>query len=79
MSAIIRPYVPEDARAVLAVNEASLPAVNSIDTSELDDLARQSVATLVAVEKDTLLGVLICLAQTARYDSRNFAWLKENQ
>ena len=79
MSAIIRPYVPEDARAVLAVNEASLPAVNSIDTSELDDLARQSVATLVAVEKDTLLGVLICLDQTARYDSRNFAWLKENQ
>ncbi|MAB00573.1 MAG: GNAT family N-acetyltransferase [Stappia sp.] len=78
MSAIIRPYVPEDARAVLAVNEASLPAVNSIDTSELDDLARQSVATLVAVEKDTLLGVLICLDQTARYDSRNFAWLKEN-
>ena len=78
MTAIIRPYAPEDAEAVLAVNEASLPAVNSIDTVELDDLAHQSAATLVAEENGVPAGVLICLDHRARYDSRNFSWLKAN-
>lgn len=78
MTAIIRPYTSEDAEAVLAVNEASLPAVNSIDARELADLAHQSAATLVAVQDGTPAGVLICLDHRADYESRNFAWLKDN-
>jgi predicted GNAT superfamily acetyltransferase len=72
----IRPFSRADTDAVLAVNEASLPAVNSIGAAELHALADASVMTLVAVEDEIPVGVLICLDHTATYDSRNFAWLK---
>lgn len=74
----IRPFSAADAAAALAVNEASLPAVNSLSETELLDLARMSVHTLVALHDGNTVGLLVCLDQTADYDSRNFAWLKRN-
>ena len=74
----IRPFLPADVGAARRVNEASLPAVNSLSEAELLALAAMSVHTLVAVRDEDLVGLLVCLDQGADYDSRNFAWLKNN-
>ncbi|WP_417769525.1 GNAT family N-acetyltransferase [Stappia sp.] len=74
----IRPFLPADAGAARRVNEASLPAVNSLSEAELLALAEMSVHTLVAVRGEDLVGLLVCLDQGADYDSRNFTWLKDN-
>lgn len=74
----IRPFTPADTDGALAANEASLPAVNSLTPDELRALAAQSRHTLVAVGSDGVVGLMVCLDETADYDSRNFAWLKQN-
>lgn len=75
--ALIRPFAPGDTACVLAANEASLPAVNSLTEDDLADLVGQSAVTLVAEVDGAPAGLLICLDHTARYASRNFAWLKD--
>lgn len=74
----IRSFTPADTDAALAANEASLPAVNSLTPDALRALAAQSRHTLVATGPDGLVGLMVCLDETADYDSRNFAWLKQN-
>ena len=74
----IRPLTSADIDGALAANEASLPAVNSLTPDELRALAAQSRHTLVAAGPDGVVGLMVCLDETADYDSRNYAWLKEN-
>lgn len=73
----IRTFAPGDRDTVLAVNQANLPAVGSLTGAALDALVAQARATLVAEVDGRPAGLLICLDHTARYDSPNFAWLKE--
>ena len=72
----VRPIEPADFPAVVAINEASLPAVSSLTVAALSDLVATGVVTLVACSPDGPIGVLVCLDHEAEYDSRNFEWLK---
>ncbi|WP_425089899.1 GNAT family N-acetyltransferase [Stappia sp.] len=74
----VRPIEPADFPAVVAINEASLPAVSSLTVAALSDLVATGVVTLVACSPDGPVGVLVCLDHEAEYDSRNFEWLKQS-
>src|SRR5690606_11510379 len=75
---IVRPYQPDDLSILTAINEASLPAVNSLTPPELGAIIAGSAATLVALDSDGRHeGFVVCLDQAADYDSRNFRWLQQ--
>lgn len=74
----IRPAETRDIEDLLAINEAAVPAVNSLETAELADLIAMSARTLVNERNGRPAGFVLCLDQTADYDSRNFLWLKQN-
>ncbi|MXN63392.1 GNAT family N-acetyltransferase [Stappia sp. GBMRC 2046] len=62
---------------MLSINEAAVPGVNSLKTQELADLIAMSASTLVAEREGRPAGFVLCLNETADYDSRNFLWLKQ--
>ena len=68
----IRNVEPADLAAVLALNEQSVPAVNSL-TAEKMEWASFRVAEL----SSSIAGFLICLPPDAPYDSPNFCWLNQ--
>ncbi|SDU28727.1 GNAT family N-acetyltransferase [Stappia sp. ES.058] len=74
----VRRIAPDDFSAVLAINQACLPAVNGLTVADLRALTRISVTTLVACAGEHPVGILVCLDHDADYESRNFTWLKEN-
>ena len=63
---------------LLAMNEAAVPAVNSIDSAELSHLHQQSLALIVARGSNDLAGFLLALPETADYQSANFLYFKSN-
>lgn len=73
---LLRDATDADLAAVNALNELSVPAVNSLAPERLAWLARESVYFRVAVFGADIAGFLICLAPEAPYDSPNFDWLK---
>lgn len=74
----VRPYDPADLFRLHDINEACLPAVNSLPPEDLGALIAGSVATLVAESGGAPAGFVLCLDERADYDSRNFLWLKRN-
>lgn len=69
-----------DYPGILALNEAAVPNVNSIDAGVLENLHEQSL--LLAVARDTaaddpaIAGFLLALPETATYGSINFGYFK---
>ena len=63
--------------AILALNEAAIPAVNSISLTDLEQLAAQSCYFRVAIVEDEVLGFLLMLPPGASYKSLNYAWFSE--
>jgi uncharacterized protein len=73
---------PDDARIgeVLALNEANVPAVGSLEPAKLARLVDMSFCSLVAHETDTsspVLGFCIVLLPGADYGSVNYRWFSE--
>jgi predicted GNAT superfamily acetyltransferase len=68
---------PADDVEFLALNEASVPHVNSISPEKLKSLREQSVFTGVARDAaGRFAGFLLVLDQDAEYESLNFQWFK---
>lgn len=67
-----------DYSQLLAMNEAAVPAVNSIDSAELGHLHQQSLALIVARGSNDIAGFLLALPETADYQSANFLYFKSN-
>lgn len=67
-----------DYPALLAMNEAAIPAVNSIPLEKLLQLHRESAYLGVARRDGVALGFLLAMAETADYDSVNFAYFRRN-
>ncbi|MBP5856034.1 GNAT family N-acetyltransferase [Marivibrio halodurans] len=80
MSAIdIRPLDPEhDIDWYYALNEACVPAVNSLPKTRLADLIAESAYARVACIDGDPVGVMIAFGPPADYDSLNFLWFRQN-
>jgi predicted GNAT superfamily acetyltransferase len=78
VSVTIRPVRPEDLPAVLALNQAHLPEVGSLDEDALRRLVEMSVHTVVADDGGVIVGALVGLDGPGRdYASPNYAWFSE--
>jgi uncharacterized protein len=75
---VISAATPADYAAVLALNEAAGPAVNSIALAKLEHLHRQSAYCGVARRGSEVLGFLLALPETADYDSVNFGYFRRS-
>lgn len=71
---IISAAVPADYPALLALNEAAVPNVNTIPLAKLAHLHRQSVYLGVARRGIDPVGFLLAVSETADYDSMNFGY-----
>lgn len=77
MSIKIESARSEHYKTILALNEAAIPAVNSIDVEELEHLASEACYFKVALAGEQVLGFLLMLPVGAQYKSLNFAWFSE--
>lgn len=80
MQFTIRNATPDDLPAVLAMNEAAVPHVNSLSPAGMQDLYGVAAWFRVAARPDDggLAAFLIGLTPEARYDSPNFLWFRRN-
>jgi len=68
-----------DYAALLALNDAAVPHVNSIVLTKLEHLHRQSAYLGVARDAaGTAAGFLLALDETADYDSMNFGYFQRS-
>ncbi len=73
----VRPFHPGDLSALLALNNAAVPAVNELSAEQLLDLVNSALVCLV-VESDNLArGMLLCLGEATDYESANYRWLSK--
>ena len=72
---LIRDLGPGDLGAVLAMNNAAVPAVNAHDVRSLEVLVEMADRSWVVDDGDTLGGLLVTFAPGTTYDSANYRWL----
>lgn len=65
--------LPDDLPAILALNNAAVPAVNALDEPALAALAAMGRLRVVR-EGDAILGFLLSMTQGAAYQSLNYRW-----
>jgi predicted GNAT superfamily acetyltransferase len=65
--------LPDEAEAILALNNAAVPEVNAIDGAMLDHLAAIGRVRVAAADGQ-ILAVLVTLPPGQAYDSLNYAW-----
>lgn len=73
----IRRAETPDLSALLRLNEAAVPGVNSLTEPELAELIEQSAATFVALQAGTVVGFLLLLPEGLDYASLNYAWISQ--
>ena len=73
----IRPMAAADLAAVLAINEANVPEVGSIDRARLDFLVAESALSLVVEIEGAIVGFCIVLGPGSTYDSVNYRWFMD--
>lgn len=74
---MIRPYESADAEAVLALNQACVPEVGSIDEEKLAAFADWAPYFRVVEVEGRIVGLLVGLTEDAPYGSPNFGWFVE--
>lgn len=77
MSLKIEAARPEHYKNILLLNEAAIPAVNSIDVEALSQLAVQACYFKVAMAGGEVAGFLLMLPAGAHYKSLNYVWFSE--
>lgn len=78
MATTIRALAAADLPAVLALNQAHVPHVGSIDAARLASIVSSCSMAAVAVdEEDALAGMVLVLAPGAPYDSPNYRWFED--
>jgi uncharacterized protein len=73
---MIRDVKEQDLPAVLALNEASVPHVNSVPMAQLEKFRREAAYFRVALADGAVAACLVGLAPDADYASLNFRWFK---
>ena len=72
----LAPVAGDDYAAVHALNEAAVPAVNSVPVAALVEFAAFADAFEVAHAGDRVAGFLVLLAPGASYQSPNYRWFQ---
>ena len=67
----------EHFKTILELNEAAVPAVNSLSLTDLEQIAAQSCYFKVALVDEEVVGFLLMLSPGANYKSINYAWFGE--
>lgn len=75
--AVIRPLASTDLDRVLAINEANVPEVGSVDLARLEFIVAESPIALVAEVDDEVAGFCLVLDEHSSYDSVNYRWFIE--
>jgi uncharacterized protein len=78
MRPAIRDVAPGDLEAVRALNNAAVPHVNSLPLAELERFMEIAAYFRVAVDNDTVLGLLVGFLPKADYSSENYLWFQGN-
>ncbi len=76
-SPTIRPVVDDDVEVILAINEANVPEVGSIDRDRLVWLLDEGLVALAVEVGDEVVGFTIVLPSGSAYDSVNYRWFSE--
>jgi predicted GNAT superfamily acetyltransferase len=86
-AAVLRPYAPGDAEAVLSLNQSHLDSVGPLDARRLEWLVGLTDVCLVAVVgaavtsaqvgSETVVGYVLVLPPGTAYDSPNYRWFSE--
>jgi predicted GNAT superfamily acetyltransferase len=71
---VIRPYHPDDADRVLALNKANVPDVGPMDSDKLELLAAEANLFEIVEIDGEICGALVVLADGASYGSPNYRW-----
>lgn len=75
----VRPFLPGDLSALLAMNNAAVPAVSELSAEAFLDLINGALACLVADVSGEPAGFLLCLGDGVDYDSPNYLWLSQRE
>ncbi len=78
MDFIIRDVAKEDLDEILSLNEAVVPAVNSIPIEQMHWFAEQAAYFRIAIADDRLASFLIGLRPGIAYESLNYRWFCEH-
>ena len=73
---MIRDVEVRDLAAVLALNEASVPHVNSVPMAQLEKFRREAAYFRVALAGGAVAACLVGLTPDADYGSLNFRWFQ---
>lgn len=73
----VRPISTADLDGVLALNQAHVPAVGSLDRPALERLSGQAETAILAEVGDALAGFLVALPPGADYHSPNYRWFSD--
>lgn len=74
----IRDVLEEDLERVLRINESAVPAVSSIDLSQMQWFAQNAAYFRVSVFEDVVAAFLIGMRPGTSYQSVNYRWFCEN-
>ncbi len=74
---VLRAGTAADAAAVLALNNASVPHVNTLDEATLAQIVAMSGHYTVAEDAEGILGFVLCIPSGRAYWSENYAWFGE--
>ncbi len=77
--AALREVRAEDLCAVRALNEAALPAVNSLTLEEMAAFVPKSIYFKVALADGNIAGFLIGLGPDSNHPSGNYRWFQERR
>ena len=73
----IRSITPSDLERILAINEANVPEVGSVDADRMAMLVDVSPIALAVEVDDAVVGFCLVMSSDAPYDSVNFRWFTE--
>lgn len=76
-SVLIRDFDAGDFKRVHEINEAAVPAVNSLTRDELERLSDMAALTLVAERAGRVDGFALYLTEGLDYDSVNYTWISK--
>jgi predicted GNAT superfamily acetyltransferase len=73
----VRSIAPSDLDRILAINEANVPEVGSVDAARMAFLLDASPIALAVEVGDTIVGFCLVMPSDVPYDSVNFRWFTE--